>query len=278
MKTLATVLATPLFRFTVIFFSYCTFGCRFRPPEAAFFLSATATRSHLSGPNPRPVLRCQPPLLRPDRTFQAQTRDQIAAVSLVYCAPIVPFRPKPATSSPLLTLFTAPRSHISSPNPRPDRSCQPCLLRPDRPFQATISDPIAAVSPVFCAQTAPLKPKPATSSPLSASFPVPRPRLVHPQSRSDRACSLHRRAPTAAVSPKPATQTAPVSSKPAICARLLPSNPRSAHTFCLSFCTETQLLCPPFFLHLHSHLSPLQPYSHLCLLFTALFRKFFSIF
>ena len=144
-------------------------------------------------------------------------------------------------------MSAAPRSHLSGPNLQPNRRCQPRLLRPDRPFQATTRDSLAAVNPVFCAQTAPLKPKPATSSPLLASVPVPRPHFVRPQSRSDRACSLHRRAPTTAVSPKPATQSASVSAKPAICARLLPSNPRSAPSFCLSFCAETQLLCPPFF-------------------------------
>ena len=176
-KTLATVLATPLFRFTVIFFLYCTFGCRFRPPEAAFFLSATATRSHLSGPNPRPNRRCQPRLLRPDRTFQAQTRDQITAVSLVYCDPIVPFRPKPATSSPLLALFTPPRSHISGPNPRPGRRCQPCLLRSDRVFKALTRDQFAAVSLFSCASTAFCPPTVAI-----------RPRLFITQARSDRRC------------------------------------------------------------------------------------------
>ena len=164
----------------------------------------------------------------------------------------------------------APRSHLSGPNPRLSRRCQLCLLRPDRAFKAETRDHIAAVSPVCCAQTAPLKPKPATRSPLSAFFLVRRPRFVRPQSRSDRACSLHRRALTAAVSPKPATQTASVSAKPAICSRLLPSNPRSAP----SFCAETQLLCPPFSLHRYSHLPPLQPYSHFCLLFTILFLAY----
>ena len=139
-KTLATVLATPLFSFYCYFLSYCTFGCRFRPPEAAFFLSATATRSHISGPYPRPSRRCQPCLLRPDRTFQAQTRDPVAAVSFACCAQIAPFSPKPATQSPLSALPAAPRSHLSVPNPRPNRRCQPCLLRPDRPFQAPIRD------------------------------------------------------------------------------------------------------------------------------------------
>ena len=115
-----------------------------------------------------------------------------------------------------------------------------------------------------------LKPRPARR--CQRFCPVPRPHFFRPQSRSDRACSLHRRAPTAAVSPKPATQTASVSAKPAICSRLLPSNPRSAP----SFCAETQLLCPPFSLHQYSHLPPLQPYSHFCLLFTILFLAYFG--
>ena len=177
MKTLATVLATPLFSFYCYFISYCTFGCRFRPPEAAFFLSATATRSHILGPYPRPSRRCQPCLLRPNRTFQAQTRDQIAAVSFVCCAQIAPFRPEPATQSPLSALSAAPRSHLSVPNPRPSRRCQSCFLRSDRACKAETRDHFAAASLFSCAPTAFCPPTVAI-----------RPRLFITQARSDRRC------------------------------------------------------------------------------------------
>ena len=163
--------------FYCYFLSYCTFGCRFRPPEAAFFPSATATRSHISGPHPRPSRRCQPRLLRPDRTFQAQTRDQFAAVSLVYCALIAHFRPKSATRSPLSALFTAPRSPISSHNQRSDRRCQPCFLRSDRALKAETRDQFASVCLFFCAPTAFCPPTVAI-----------RPRLFITQARSDRRC------------------------------------------------------------------------------------------
>ena len=162
MKTLATVLATPLFSF----YCYFLFVLYFR-------LSFSAAGS---------------------RVFSFRNRDQIAH-----------FRPLSATQSPLSALSAAPRSHFLGLNPRPSRRCQPCLLRPDRTFPARTRDQVAAVSLVFCAPTAAVSLKPATTSPLPALFPVPRPRFVRPQSRSDRACSLHRRAPTAAVGLKPAT-------------------------------------------------------------------------
>ena len=70
-KTLATVLATPLSLFIVSFYFRTAFSvCRFRPPETAPFSSAAAARPRISGPNLRPARRCQPFSCAPTASFQ----------------------------------------------------------------------------------------------------------------------------------------------------------------------------------------------------------------